>query len=634
MLTLFRRLTDTWIAKLLFIVLVASFGFWGIADVVRQIGGETSLATVGSRKIELPEAQDAYRRTLAQVMRSFGTDLQPTAEIRQSVAAQTVERLITMTAIQNKVDEMHLAAPDAAVKKAVYEMPAFKGSNGAFDKNLFANLLRENGLSEKHFLELMRSDLGQKQLLEAVRSNTAASDVMTKAVFAFQREQRVADAVSLPFSAAPAPAAPTEAQLARYYDNNKDRYSTAELRRIKAVVLAPGTVAQEADITDADIATAYANRKAEFNSEEKRTVQVLLAPDEAAAKKIAEAWTPITSWDDIQKIATAAGGSGVEVTAATKTQFPAPELGEAAFDAAENIVSAPLQSTFGWDVFKVTAVSPAVTKSLAEVTPMLRARLLAEKASDLLDTRAGKIEDQLAAGTSLDDLPGDFGLAAITGTLDAKGMTLDGKPAPIPGPAELRPALIQAAFNAKVGDTPHLTQAPNAADGSQSFYAFVVEEIIPPAAKPIDQVTDAVRADWTRDALRRAQEESATKIMTAVKEGQALDAASSLPVTTLPPISRNAAAPGVPTQLITPLFGLKIGEATMVETPEGFTVARLTKIITADPAADPAGFAQMRDQLTKALSDDTETVFVSAIRQKSNARVNRAQLDTLSQATQ
>jgi peptidyl-prolyl cis-trans isomerase D len=634
MLTMFRRFIDTWIAKLLFVVLVASFGLWGVADVVRNIGGSSSLATVGDRKIELPEAQEAYRRQLAQVTRMFGTQITPTPEIRQSVAAQTVERLITSAALDNKVAELGLATPDSAVRQAVFDMPAFKGPNGVFDKATFDGLLRNNGLTENRFLDLVRSDLGQRQLLEAVRASTTASDTMTKAVFGFQREQRVADAVDVPFAAAAAPEPPTEAQLERYYDNNKDHYSSVEFRRIKAVVLAPETLAHEIDISDADIAAAYASRKAEFNTAEKRSVQVLLATDEAGAKRIAEAWKPGVAWADMQKIAADAGGSGVELTNAGKTEFPAPELGEAAFAAPIDTVSAPIQTTFGWDVLKVTAITPGVTKTLAEATPELRARLLAEKASDLLDTRANKIEDALAAGTSLDDLPGDLGLAAITGTLDAQGMTLEGKPAPIPGPAELRPALIQAAFQAKIGDAPHLTQAPNAADGSQSFYAVAVEEIIPPAAKPLAQVMDEVRADWTREAVRHAQEEVAAKILTAVKGGQTLAAASGLTVRTLPAVSRVAAVEGVPTQLIGPLFSLKPGEATMVETPSGFMVAQLAKVIDADPAADPAGFAQMRDQITKQLADDTETVLVSAIRAQANPKVNRAQLDSLAQADQ
>ena len=47
--------------------------------------------------------------------------------------------------------------------------------------------------------------------------------------------------------------------------------------------------------------------------------------------------------------------------------------------------------------------------------------------------RANKVDDLLASGAPLDELPGDLGLAGVTGTLDAQGNTPDGTPAPIPG---------------------------------------------------------------------------------------------------------------------------------------------------------------------------------------------------------
>jgi thioredoxin-like negative regulator of GroEL len=70
----------------------------------------------------------------------------------------------------------------------------------------------------------------------------------------------------------------------------------------------------------------------------------------------------------------------------------------------------------------------------------------------------------------------------------------------------------------------------------------------------------------------------------------------------------------------------------MVETPEGFVVAVLSQVLAADPATDAAGYAQMRETLAKSISDDAETLFATAIRTAAKPRVNRAQLEQLSQA--
>jgi peptidyl-prolyl cis-trans isomerase D len=88
----------------------------------------------------------------------------------------------------------------------------------------------------------------------------------------------------------------------------------------------------------------------------------------------------------------------------------------------------------------------------------------------------------------------------------------------------------------------------------------------------------------------------------------------------------------VPYQLVDPLFSLKQGELTMVETPEGFTVAVLAEIEEPDPNADPVGFGQTRDALAKAIADDVQGRLVVALRDRARPRVNAAMLDSLTQA--
>jgi peptidyl-prolyl cis-trans isomerase D len=219
----------------------------------------------------------------------------------------------------------------------------------------------------------------------------------------------------------------------------------------------------------------------------------------------------------------------------------------------------------------------------------------------------------------------------VSGTLDAQGNTTAGQPAPIPGSPELRTALVAAAFKAAKGDPVHLQDVANPG-GSSSYYAVQVEEITAPAKKPFDQVRDAVLADWTRNARRHAQEVAAAKMLGAIKSGQSMaDAATIAGVT----VRRSAAfpragdAPGVPAQLVAPLFSLKQGEPTMTETPDGFVVAVVAEIQTPDAAADPIGYGQMREQLTRSIAEDLQMTLAAALRDRGKPQINRTELDTL-----
>jgi len=99
----------------------------------------------------------------------------------------------------------------------------------------------------------------------------------------------------------------------------------------------------------------------------------------------------------------------------------------------------------------------------------------------------------------------------------------------------------------------------------------------------------------------------------------------------LPAVGRQGGVAGVPAQLVAPLFGLKRGEPTMVETADGFAVAVLTDIQEADPNADPIGFGRLRDALSGSLGDDYENTLAAALRDRGQPQVNQSVLDQIAQ---
>jgi peptidyl-prolyl cis-trans isomerase D len=635
MISIFRAFLNTWAAKLFFLLLIGVFVIWGVGDVLTNRTTDTAVATVGGRRIEMDEVADSYRRQLAQVSRMLGGTIEPTMEMKRGVAAQALERLITQVAVTGAAHDMGLVVPDDALRQAVWDTQAFAGPDGRFNRRQFEEVLRSNGLTEARFLELMRVEIAQRQLLAAARAGATSPETMTKLVYAFQQEKRIAEMVELRLEAAPPPEPPPAAALERWYSNNIAKFSTPEYRRVKAVILSPERLAAEVSVDESELRAAYAARAAEFNLPEKRSVQVLLSQDEAKARALAEKWAGGADWAAMQEAAKAEGAAPVELTDAVRSEIPAPELAEAVFAAAADKVAGPVRSALGWHVVRVTKVVPGVVRPFEEVRAQLDTQLRNERAADALFDRANKVDDLLSGGTPLDEMPGDLGLTGVMGTLDARGLTAEGQPAPIPGGDELRNALILAAFQAQKDEPPRLIEGPRKPGVLSGFYAFVVEDIMPPAPRPYEEVAEAVLADWTASAIRRSQEEAAAKILEAVKGGQSLaDAAviADLPVRRLPEISRGARpAEEVPLQLVNPIFELKLGEATMVETVDGFAVAVLAEIQPATPEADPIGYGQVRDALGAAIGDDVQAALTAGLRARAKPLINRTMVDRIVQ---
>ncbi len=631
MLASLRRFAGTWPARIFFVVLVGAFGLWGVSGVVLNgVGGDpNTVATVGGQKVAASELQDGERRMLAEYMRSTGTTAPPGPEIRQAVAQQALQELTIQAAIAGEVARLHLAVTDDALRQATFDTPAFKGPNGSFDRATFNAVLRNNNLTEARYLQLMHSDLAQRELIEAVRAGGYASDLISRLIYAFQGETRTADLVSLPFASAPEPPAPTDEQIEREYDDNTTSYTLPEERRIKAVLLTPEGVAKDITVSDTDARAYYDSHPEEFGQPETRSVQVVVAPTEAAGRTLATHWISGADWDAMQKAATQAGGSAIELDDQTPTSFPSADLAKAVFAAPADVVSGPDANEGAFAVFRVTKLSPASEQPFDSVAAAIKQKVALQQAADAVYDRANKVQDALAGGAKLDELPSGLGLTAVTGTLDAQGNTPEGTPAPIPGPPALRQAVIARAFAVAPRDQPTLEDGPQ-----NTFYAVSVDSITPSKQQPLDAVRDRVREDWLRDARRHEQDVVAAGLLAAVNGGKTLAAAAAaaqITVTQSPPVGRSTPPAGVPSQLVQPLFATDIGHATMVETPTGFVVAVPTADTKPDPAANPAAVERVRTALATSVSNDLEISYATELRRQAKITVNSKVLSDLSQ---
>jgi peptidyl-prolyl cis-trans isomerase D len=569
---------------------------------------------------------------MAQITRTLPPGQEPTQAVRSETAREALRQLIAQAALNQELQRLRVVTPDQAVRQAVFAIPAFRGPNGQFDRATFEAALRNNGLTEARFLEMLRGDLAQRQLLGAVAAGATAPETLLRPLFQGQSEKRSADMVEFPVASATEPPTPTEAELQRWYDNHPDRYSAPEYRRIKAIVLSPQTVAKDVTITDDDLKAAYQQHQADYVTPAKRSAQVVSITDEAKAKALAETWRGGADWAAMQKAAQDAGGSAIALDDATEREFPDPALARAVFAATPDSVTGPDKGALGWFVVRVTKAADGSERSFDDVKDKLRAELLASRAADIIYDRANKVDNVLGSGASLDEMPSDLGLAGVAGTLDADGNKPDGEPAPIPGPAELKTQLVKAAFDGQKGDPPRLIEVVTPSTGGSSYYALSIEDVTPPAVKPFDQVKEQVAGNWTHDAERHAQEQAAAKVLAAVKGGQSLaDAAAvaGVSVRRTPLVTRSGSAEGVPEPLQQVLFSLKPGEPTMVETPESFIVAVPAEIVEADPKADPAGYSQARQAIARSVGTDLVSVFSDALRARAQPRINQPVLDNV-----
>lgn len=633
MISLLRRWLETWPARLFFGLMVVAFVVWGVGDVIRQVGTKTWLVKVDGQTIEPQQFQPTFQRELAQAQRNLTPGQDLTQAQRHQVADRALQQMIGQVAMANEEKRLRIVVPDEMVRETVFAMPAFRDKAGKFDRSMLDAALRNNNMTEGEFLSIVRSDLARGEIMNAITAGVVPPEMLVRRAYDFETEQRSAKMAEFPFAAAPTPPAPTAAELERWYDNHPDAFRIPEFRRIKAIILTPETIAKGLTASDEELHAWYDAHKSQFVQPERRSIEVLITPEQAKTEALAKQWSAGADWATMQKAAEAAGGSGVALDKATQVQIPDATLAKAAFAAPQDKVTAPVRASLGWAVMKVTSVDPGHEQSFDQVKDETRKQVLDEKAASMLYDRANKVDDVLGTGTGLDKLPPDLGLVGVSGTMDAEGKTEAGEPAPIPGPPELRKAVIDAAFSHAPGPPSEMTEVPIPGGGS-GFYAVQVEQVIPLSKKPFDAVKDQVTQDWEHDAQEKTQEKAATAMLVALKGGESMaDAAAKAGVTvrSTPLVTRNATTEGMPPQLQHVLFGLKPSEPAMVQTPDAFVIAVPDKIETPDPKANQAQYASVRDVLTRTLATDYALSYADALRLRASPQVNQSVLDSFVQ---
>ncbi|GGJ08531.1 peptidylprolyl isomerase [Neoroseomonas lacus] len=628
MLTAMRRLAGTWFARLLFLLLIGSFAIWGIEDVVRNFGRDSAVVRVGDSAIELPEAQAAARREMTRIARQLGNRFEPDENIRRAVGATALERLIAERVLRNEAKHLGIVAPADVVRDAVFAIPGLRGPDGQFSRQTFDGFLRANELTEAQFLQAVADDVLRQQIAGAIRAGSAAPDAMVAPLVAWALQRRTAEVVRVARDAMPEPEAPTEAQLRRYEENNPERFSSPAYRESSVLILSPETLSGEIEVSDADLQQAYEARRAQFETPERRALEQAVVPSEDAAKAIAEAWRGGADLAAIEAQARAADGGAADLGLLDRAALPIADVAAAAFAAAPGAVTDPVRSAFGWHVLKVERVEPAATRTLDQVRDQLRRDVAHDRALDMAYERANRVEDALAGGATLAEVAQRFSLPIVSATLDATGHDQADAEVALPVAAAQRAELLRAIFAARQGDAPRMTEMGDA------FVAIEIRGVVPRALRPFETVEAAVREAYVADARRREAEARAAALLAAIRGGKSVAEAAGeagLTVQTIGPFTRDPAQAGeLPTELVAPLFEAKQGDATMVETRDGFAVARLTEIIPFDPASDANAMARVRTGIEQSMQDELEAQFSNALRGRANVRVNT---DMLNQVT-
>ncbi len=622
MLDAMRKATGSLVAKILFGILVLSFGVWGIGDIFRGAGRGTSIAQVGEQKISGPMVIAEYQRYIDQLRPMFGGKLDAEQAKHLGFPRQVMQRLIAQAVFDQAAHDLGLAVSDEVVRANIMEDPRVKGPGGKFDEIAFRQLLGRAGYTEDGFVNAIRREIARNELTESLRAAGKAPKNMVEMLYGLRAEKRVADTVTVPDSAFADVGEPDEAELAAYHQERAAAFTAPEYRAVTYLALTPAALAKDIEVSDDDLHQAYEDGKERFAAPEKRTLEQMVLPDEAAAKHAEELLAAGRDFAKVAKEVANEDKDAIELGTVTKDKIPE-ALREPAFTLAQGAVSEPVKTAFGWHILKAVAVEPGRVKGFDEIKDSLRREVAEDRARDKIDAESNRLEDLIAGGASLEEAAEKTGLKPLTiDAVDARGQDAAGKPvAGIPGGN-----FLQTVFGTAEGKESALTEIP---DGG--YFAARVNKITPSALRPIDSMREVLISAWKGDTRRKRSKARADEIAEKIKSGKSItDAAAEygLKTGTTQPFKRGD-TDALPEAAVNALFEGGMGTAATAETPDGAIVAQVKQVIPADPASDKDGVAAVQQQLDLAFGTDLLVQYGAAIENRYPVTVNTKAFDSL-----
>ena len=628
MLQAIRSRATGFVVKILFGILIVTFGLWGIGDIFRNGSSpDTSVAQVGSRSITADQVTQAVQSQIDRLRGLFGGAIDAQQAKQLGVVDQAVQGLVDQNLVEEEINRMGLAIGDEAVRDAILGNSAFHNQSGQFDRNVYNQVLLANHMTEQQFEALEREDLLKQQLTAALVSGVTPPKKLVDVLYRSRAERRVADVVTVPPAAAGVIPQPSDAQIDEFYRAHPDQFQSPERRSFKVALLRLQDVAAGITVSDDQLEAAYNQRQDEFHTPEQRDVMQMLLPDEAAAKTAAAQLAAGKAFAAVAKdVAKMDDPKSLDLGWVKKEDLP-PELADAAFAAKEGVPTAPVKSSFGWHILLVSGIKPAETKTFDQVKDQLKQEVASDKAGDRMADLANNIDDAMAGGAGIDDVAQKFGLKLVSVQgVDAQGKDATGKAADL-GAAQQ--TILKTAFSTDKGQTSTLTEM-----GDNGYFVVQVEDVSPAATQPLADVHDLAAKLWQGDARQQALKKVADAIAAEVNGGKSLKdvaAARKFAVTTSPPLLRTGGDDKVPPSLVAKLFDAKQGEAVTESSGNGILVAQLEQIEPADPAKDETAVKQLGEEIASSLQGDTVAEYDQALRQTFPVKINQDRIDQLIQ---
>ena len=403
MLDLLRRNASGPFGLTLIILLVLAFSVWGIGDIFRNYDVGT-LARIGDREVDSQEFLFRYNREINRISNELERFVSNEEARDSGIDIQILTNLLVEKTLNSSADEMKLRPSDNSLTERLKNTSSFRNAFNQFDKNVFNQVLRQNGITEDLFFSMERDSIAQAQIYRALFENLNISKEFSNLIHRFQNEDRNVEYIVLNTNTENIDSYEINNQeLLSYYNNNKDNYKSESKRDFTLLTLLKSEISSLIEVEEEIIKEIYENNLSDYETPEKRTYYVIPFN---SSEEVNSALNNFKENTDINNIIVSRGLSVEDVlqSSISLEEGLNEAISNKAFEVDKNILAGPVQGPFGPTLIYVTKIESSLKKTFLEVKEKIEQDYKSEETQDKIYEIYNIIEDHRAAGLTFEEI--------------------------------------------------------------------------------------------------------------------------------------------------------------------------------------------------------------------------------------
>lgn len=616
MIKLFRDFAKSKWAIGLFVLLILSFAIVGGSqtDVFGGLGPK-HVISAGDRSVDAAQFRTDFERIRTNAQEQEGRPLTTEDLVEAGVHLRYLEGQTQRLGFLEWAHKVGIRPSEELVLKRIREIPAFFNQiTGQFDQAQYEQALAGQNVTPVQLEDEFRDTAVSEHFAAAIQAGLRTPRIYGALIAGRALEVRDGRWFNVTQAMAGTAAAPTEAQLTAFLNENADRLRRPEFRIASVVVFTDAPGSSPPPIPEARIVERFEFRKDGLSTPERRTFTTLTAPDMAGAERIVAA---LRAGQSPAAVAEANRIQPAEYTAQPRSAVPDPAVAAAVFGLTAGQVSAPVRARVGFTVARVAAITPGAPATLEGVREAIVAELQEEDGKTRVYSRVEAYEKARQAGKPLAAAVAEVGARIVQlPPFTQEGRMPDGQPLQAP------PQLIQSASTLTKGAESDLIDA-----GQGQYFVLRLDDIRPAALPTLAEVRAPLAQQWTLRENARRLTARAEALAARVRGGEdiaAVAASVGATVTTRAGVQQNAEAQtALGEGVLAGLFGQGRGQVFTAPASEtAFTVGRVDAIrsgpaATAAPLANQIG-PRLGQEMVEAAGDQLVTAAARASKAKND----------------